>query len=180
MQEPRTFSPSQVNSKCSALQVSLLFNYSSPMVVNKFVSSTHVSLLFNYSTLSSNLISFKSSVHIQLSLQQMYISGSGNTSQAPSLYWGFRRWALSPLPLNWLKPLYRFSKRYVDQIACERCASRLSFGPSPLVPAAALIQLQEWWERRVSELQPYFDRKVFDLICSNSWHDSETLWSLRH
>lgn len=79
-----TFSPSPANFKCSALQVSLLFNYSSPVVVNKFVSSTRVSLLFNYSALASNPISFKSSVHIQLSFQQMYISGGRNTSQALS------------------------------------------------------------------------------------------------
>lgn len=121
-QEPHTFSPSPVNFKCSALQVSLLFNYNSPMVVNKFVSSTHVSLLFNYSTLSSNLISFKSSVHIQLSLQQIYTSGSRNTSQVLSLCWGFRRCFLSPLPPNWLKTLRRFSEVYIDQVTCMRAA----------------------------------------------------------
>lgn len=141
-QEPHTISPSPVNFKCSALQVSLLFNYSSPMVVNKFVSSTRVSLLFNYSTLSSNLISFKSSVHIQLSLQQIYTSDSRNTSQVLALYWGFWRCFLSPLPPNWLKTLHRFSKRYTDQVTCMRAAQAgfclgISFRPSSCPTLAA-------------------------------------------
>lgn len=121
MQEPSTFFPSQISSKCFSQQVSLLFNYSSPVVANKFISNTHFSLLFNYSILSSNLISFKSSIHIQLSLQQMNTPGNRNAFQALFFYSVFRRLFFLLLDLNWLK---QFSKRYL-YITHESCTSGL-------------------------------------------------------